>query len=243
MQMQLNIGIIGDYDGRPSHLATQEALYHCADKLGLEMVYTWLPTPDFENSRREPEGYDGFWCAPGSPYKSMKGAINAIQFAREGDYPFIGTCGGFQHAAIEYGGNVLGIEELKDSNFNLYEPNNYITALSCSLIGQTKALKIDRASILHSVYESTDITESYNCSMELNKDFQNRLDSNGFRVIGVDENREARIVTIPDKRFYLATLFQPQLSSTAYIPHPMILAYLRAAKAFRNCSIKQVAKA
>jgi len=70
--------------------------------------------------------------------------------------------------------------------------------------------------------------------MELNKAFQNQLDRNGFHVIGVDNEDEARIITIPGKRFYLATLFQPQLSSSAEHPHPMILAYLRAVKEFKS---------
>lgn len=233
MTMQINIGIIGDYDGRPSHLATQEALKHCANQLGVEAVYTWLPTTELEDSCMELKKYDGLWCAPGSPYKSMNGALNAIKFAREEDYPFIGTCGGFQHAAIEYGRNVLEIEELKDKSFNLYEPNEYITALSCSLIGQTKELKVEKASILSDIYDSSEVIEKYNCSMELNKEFQNQLDRNGFRVIGVDDKGEARIITIPHKRFYLATLFQPQLSSSAEVPHPMILAYLRAVRQFK----------
>ena len=35
--------------------------------------------------------FDALWCAPGSPYKSMDGALRAIQFAREQGWPFIGT--------------------------------------------------------------------------------------------------------------------------------------------------------
>jgi CTP synthase (UTP-ammonia lyase) len=35
--------------------------------------------------------FDALWCAPASPYKSMQGALQAIQFAREQGWPFIGT--------------------------------------------------------------------------------------------------------------------------------------------------------
>jgi CTP synthase (UTP-ammonia lyase) len=38
----------------------------------------------------------------------MSGALLAIRYAGENDVPFIGTCGGFQHAVIEYARNVLG---------------------------------------------------------------------------------------------------------------------------------------
>jgi CTP synthase (UTP-ammonia lyase) len=228
MDQEVRIGIIGDYDGRPSHLATEEALKHCAKRLEIPLQSEWLPTESFEvGVGQELYDYDGLWCAPGSPYQSMLGAINAIGFARENNYPFLGTCGGFQHAVIEYGRNVLQIGDLLDPSFNPYEPNNYIAALSCSLVGETRHIILDQTSSLSHIYGTTEIVEKYNCSFGLNKDFQALLDGNGFRVIGVDENEEARIMTIENHSFFVATLFQPQLSSTVDNPHPLILEYIK----------------
>ena len=44
--------------------------------------------------------YDAFWIAPGSPYRSMDGALRVIRYAREGDRPLLGTCAGFQHLVL-----------------------------------------------------------------------------------------------------------------------------------------------
>jgi hypothetical protein len=41
-------------------------------------------------------------------------------------------------------------------------------------------------------------------------------------------------VELPDHRFFIATLFQPQLSSRPETPHPFWLAFLRAAMKFRK---------
>ena len=142
MDSIIKIGIIGDYDGRPSHIATEEALKHAAKKLGIQMEFNWLPTDLLDTSEVELQNYYGFWCAPGSPYKSMNGAINGIKYARENNRPFIGTCGGFQHAVIEFGRNVLHISELEDRNFNPYDSNKYLAALSCSLIDQTRCISV-----------------------------------------------------------------------------------------------------
>jgi CTP synthase (UTP-ammonia lyase) len=234
MKYKIRIGIIGDYDGRPSHKATEEALKHAAKKLDIQTEYKWLPTVMFELSDDELESYDGLWCAPGSPYKSMNGAIHAIKYARENNCPFIGTCGGFQHAVIEYGRNVLHISTLGDINFNPYDANDYITALSCSLVGQTRHIILNKYSSLYNIYNRTEIIEKYNCSFGLNKDFQNLLNVNGFKVIGIDENKEARILSIEDHIFFIATLFQPQLSSTYDNPHPLIMEFLRTARNFNN---------
>jgi CTP synthase (UTP-ammonia lyase) len=92
MNRPLRIGVIGDFDpGYPSHIATNEALQHAADALTLPLERAWLPTPMLDGDITPLEPYDGLWCSPGSPYKSMEGALKAIQFAREHDRPFVGT--------------------------------------------------------------------------------------------------------------------------------------------------------
>jgi CTP synthase (UTP-ammonia lyase) len=158
----------------------------------------------------------------------MRGALIGIQYARENNFPFIGTCGGFQHAVIEYARNVLKMEEVMNDNFDPYSPNNIITPLSCSLIGQTKHIRINQNSFIHNIYGIIDIEEKYNCSFGLNLEFQKKLDLNGFKISAVDEDGEVRILVLEGNKFYVATLFQPQLSSTYDNPHPLILAYLSA---------------
>ncbi len=94
MESTLHIGIIGDYDpGRPNHLATVEALGHAAAALQFPVSPIWLPTRELErlSSKQVLKTFDGLWAAPGSPYYSMPGALHAIQFARQGGKPFIGT--------------------------------------------------------------------------------------------------------------------------------------------------------
>ncbi len=233
MSSVIRLGIIGDYDGRPSHLATEEAVKHCASKMNCSVKTDWLPTETFAKGEVQIlNQYDGLWCAPGSPYQSMAGAIYAIQFARENNYPFIGTCGGFQHAVIEYGRNALKIGALQDLSFDLYEPNDYITALSCSLVGQTRHILLERTSYLYDIYGTEEIEERYNCSFGLNKYFQDLLNNNGFKVVGVDEEKEARIMIMENKSFFVVSLFQPQLSSTYERPHPLILEFIKQIKHF-----------
>jgi CTP synthase (UTP-ammonia lyase) len=94
MTRQLCVGIIGDHDPqRVSHIATVDALYHAAQALAVSVNVDWVATPTLEGV--DPEvilaRYDALWCAPGSPYESMEGALAAIRYARERDVPFLGT--------------------------------------------------------------------------------------------------------------------------------------------------------
>ena len=99
MNRSLRIGIIGDFDpGNPTHIATNEALKQAAGRLSLALEPAWLPTtalvdqsPSFSDMETGLNQYDGLWCASGSPYQSMEGALRAIRFARGHDRPFIGT--------------------------------------------------------------------------------------------------------------------------------------------------------
>ncbi len=91
---QLAIGIIGDYDPEKlSHPATDEALKHAADSLGLKVNVTWLPTPSLvaRAALWDLDRFDGLWASPGGPYRSDEGALLAIKQARLFDKPFIGT--------------------------------------------------------------------------------------------------------------------------------------------------------
>jgi CTP synthase (UTP-ammonia lyase) len=229
--MQLTIGIIGDYNpGFRPHQATDAALQHAATALDLGIAIAWLPTESLDDSADERlQPYDALWCAPGSPYTSMLGALNGIRYAREHRRPFLGTCGGFQHTVIEYARNVLGFADAQHAENDPYASQLFITALSCSLLGKTMQVQIDTTSRIYSYYQQACVEEQYYCNFGLNPAYQAIVHDGGLRVVGADQDQEARIVELPEHAFFVATLFVPQLTSTAERPHPLIVAYLRAA--------------
>jgi CTP synthase (UTP-ammonia lyase) len=94
MNQPIRVGIIGDYDPKSRfHAACSEALGHAASILSVSVSSTWLPTLSLtdHSGRATLKQFDALWCGPGSPYKSMDGALEAIRFAREMGWPFIGT--------------------------------------------------------------------------------------------------------------------------------------------------------
>jgi CTP synthase (UTP-ammonia lyase) len=229
--ISVSIGLIGDRDAkRPSHWATEEALRHCAARLGVYLEAVWLPTDALEVDRQldKLREFDGFWCAPGSPYKSMAGALNGIRFARENGIPFIGTCGGFQHAVIEYARNVLGVRNAGHEEYGGGAQDLFVTALACSLVGESRRVFIKENTSARRIYGCAEAEERFNCNYGLNSAYAKRFEENGFMISGTDENGEARILELPSNRFHVVTLFQPQLSSTPENPHKLIVAYLNA---------------
>jgi CTP synthase (UTP-ammonia lyase) len=56
----------------------------------------------------------------------------------------------------------------------------------------------------------------------------------GLQVTGTDQDGEPRILELPDRQFFMATLFVPQTSSTQDSPHPIIVSLIAAADAHRD---------
>jgi len=236
VQDTLSIGIIGDFDPRnETHLKTNSSLVDAAARAGRDVKTDWLPTEELQEAPGSKllYGYDGLWCSPGSPYRSMEGALAGIRFAREQGVPFIGTCGGFQHTVIEYARNVLGQTDAEHEESSPYASNFFITRLVCSPFDKTLTVKIKPGSKAHQYVGKAEIAEYYYCNFGLNPDCKDAIDAGGLRVTGSDSDGEARIIELPDHRFFVATLFLPQQSSSPARPHPLIVAFLEAAALFR----------
>ncbi len=94
MNSEVSVGVVGDFSpSSESHRATNEALKHAADALGATVNVQWIPTPELDGAPAETVlgRFHGLWCASGSPYQSMSGALEGIRFARERGWPFFGT--------------------------------------------------------------------------------------------------------------------------------------------------------
>ena len=226
----LTVGVIGDFQPEfPPHPATNAALEHAAAALGIAIDAHWLGTVLLrEIEQEELERFDALWCAPEAPTKASR-ELCAIRYARERDRPLLGTCGGFQHLIIEYARNVLGFDEAQHAEYDPYSSELLISELSCSRAGKTMSIKLTADSIAGSLYGRDEAREQYYCNFGLNPDHRQRLEDAGLRVVGEDQDSEARVIELPQLRFYLGTLFVPQLRSAPGSPHPLILGLLEAA--------------
>ena len=104
-----------------------------------------------------------------------------------------------------------------------------ISPLSGSLVGETQAVTISPDSMVHKIYGSERTKEQFSCSFGFNETYSHHLDGQELKIAGVDKEGNARIVELSMHRFFVATLFLPQLSSSAEKPHPLIVEYLNPA--------------
>lgn len=222
------IGLIGDRAPEvTAHRAIPEALALAGGALGIEVEPVWVGT-DTVGDAEALASFDGLWCVPASPYRSTEGALRAIRFARERGKPFLGTCGGFQHALLEYARDVLGwgdaghAEERPDSGRAVIAP------LACSLVEVSDSVRLRAGSRIAEAYGGSEAREGYHCRYGLNPAFRAALLSGPLEVTAEDTAGEVRAVELRDHPFFVATLFQPERAALVGRVPPLVLAFLEA---------------
>jgi len=241
------VGILGDFNPEfRSHHATNDALQHAARKLDSTVESAWVPTPSLLESGADAllDSFDGLWASAGSPYKSFDGMLKGIEFARVHDRPFLGTCGGFQYTLIECARNVIGIADATTAEEDPNAKNIVIYPVSCAvpyrvsdgpkLSGIEAQIRLRTGSRLASYYGKETIEEEYFCNYEVNPEFEWTAMEAGFPVVARGPKGECRAIESPAHQFFIATLFQPQLSSREDDPHPLVMAFVQAVAKFRH---------
>ena len=232
MSNLIRIALIGDYlPDVPAHIAIPRAIELAANDIGCAFEIAWIRTDSLELHHQPPralDSYDGIWCVPNSPYASMDGALHAITFARQHLIPFLGTCGGSQHALIEYARNMLGLAGADHAESNPATDLPLIAPLSCTLVEVSGCIKLLPGTRIAQLYWKEEIRELYHCSFGPSLQYQHLFDDGKMRIAGLDEEGQARAFELTTHPFYMLTLFQPERSASNNVVHPLIRGFVQA---------------
>jgi CTP synthase (UTP-ammonia lyase) len=227
----VRIALVGDHDAAvTAHRAIPRALALASQHLGRALEPTWVHTATLTGDVPSRLcDFDGLWCVPASPYANTEGALAAIRFARESGRPYLGTCGGFQHALLEYARNVLGRAEAEHAELAPDADLLLIAPLSCSLVERSGQIVFAEGSRLRAVYGTGAAQEQYHCNYGLNPRCEALFEGSPLRVSGRDDAGEVRAVELEGHPFFLATLYQPERSALRGVAHPLVTAFATAA--------------
>ena len=221
----MTIALIGDRD--------LEILAHQAIEQSLALAgarFSWIGTETIVEPRQMLGAYRGIWAVPGSPYRDTDGALAAIQFAREMRVPFLGTCGGFQYALLEYARNVLGLAHAAHAELEPAASEPLIAPLSCSLVEKSDRIHLVPRTRLQRIYNTDVASEGYHCSYGPSAQFESLLSDSPLTINARDHNGEVRGVELDGHPFFIATLFQPERAALAGRKHPLIAAFVEASR-------------
>ncbi len=173
------------------------------------------------------DGYDGLWVVPGTPYRDEEAALEAIRFAREHGMPILGTCGGFQHMALEYARNAVGITGAAHAETDPDGEDVIVEPLACSLVGEERTIRTVAGTRLAAICGAEPFTGFHYCNYGLTPGAAERM-----RLVVNAHADDAGVegFELPGHPFYIGTLFQPQVgTSERGVLHPLVGALLGAA--------------
>jgi CTP synthase (UTP-ammonia lyase) len=231
MPEPIRIALVGDYDSAvTAHRAIPEALRLSAARLGVGVRHEWVHTTRVGTDAVGVAGAAGVWCVPASPYADADGALAAIRHARVSRVPFLGTCGGFQHAVVEYARVALGLRAADHAETAPDAAVPVIAPLACALVGRRGVVEFTPGSRVATAYGADRAEEDYHCRYGPNPAYEWVFaDPAGLHVAARDTAGEVRAAELGGHPFFVGTLYQPERAALRGEAHPLVTAFVAAA--------------
>ena len=243
----VNIGLIGKYvELKDAYKSINEALVHggAENEYQVNIVSIQSENINASNVEEKLSELDGILVAPGFGGRGIEGKIDAINYARENNIPFLGICLGMQCAAIEFSRNVLGLEGAHTTEINTDSPYPVIDIMeeqkSVTNLGGSMRLglydcRIEEDSLAFSEYNKKDVKERHRHRYEFNNDYRERFAENGMRLSGINPVKDlVEIIELENHPWFIGVQFHPEYKSTVKAPHPLFIGFIKAAIKYKN---------
>ena len=240
----VNIGLVGKYvELQDSYKSIIESLTHAgvANEVKVNITSIHSESINDNNLRELLVNLNGIIVAPGFGERGIEGKIKAIRYSRENHVPFLGICLGMQMAVIEYGRNVLKLEDVNSTEMKEDCKNPIISLMENqkSIINKGGTMRLGawdcqllKNSKTEKIYNKKIISERHRHRYELNNKYLDQLNKGDFVPSGINpETNLVEIIEHKEHPWFIGVQFHPEYSSTVLKPHPLF-------KSFINSSIE-----
>jgi CTP synthase len=240
---EIEIGLVGKYvELQDAYKSIVEAIVHAGAMNSCKVKVRWLHSEKIteENVAKKLEGLKGIIVAPGFGHRGIEGKIIATQYVRENNIPFFGICLGMQIAVIEFARNILGFAGADSTEMNekteypvidLMEEQKGITEKGGTMrLGAYKCQIVDKNSNIYKAYNKTEIKERHRHRYEFNDHYLDKFENAGMKATGLNPDTNlVEVIEIPSHKWFVGVQFHPEYSSTVLKPHPLFVAFVKAA--------------
>jgi CTP synthase len=239
----VKIGLIGKYVELPdAYKSISESFVHAGASNNVKVDVEWIHSEKITESNYEEtlRSLQGILIAPGFGHRGIEGKILAAKYARENNIPFLGICLGMQCAVIEFGRNVLKLEDAHSSEMNRKTPYPVIDLMEEQKgvldMGGTMRLGsyscvLKKESKAYAAYKLVNISERHRHRYEFNNLYLKEYEIAGMMATGVNpDSNLVEIVEIPANNWFVGVQFHPEYKSTVLNPHPLFVSFVKAVK-------------
>ena len=239
---EVTIGLIGKYvELKDSYKSISESFIHggVANEAKVNVEWIHSETLTKENIQESLGHLNGILVAPGFGTRGISGKIEAVNFARENNIPFLGICLGMQVAVIEFARNVLKMtdansteisEKTKFPVISMMEEQKQVSYFGGTMRLGTYKCQLKSNSKASNAYNSENINERHRHRFEFNNSYLEQFEKAGMLASGRNpETGLVEVIEIPNHPWFVGVQFHPEYKSTVAKPHPLFVAFVQAA--------------
>ncbi len=238
----IEIALVGKYTELPdAYKSICESFIHAGTVNNCKVKLTYVNSEKItaENVAEKLGDKAAILVAPGFGNRGIEGKINAVKFARENKIPFLGICLGMQSAVIEFARNVIGYSDAHSTEMDpmsshhvidIMEEQKGITAKGGTMRLGGYACSLKEGSKIAKAYGKLEIVERHRHRYEFNNNFIEEFEKHGMIATGVNPDTSlVEVVEVEDHPWFVGTQYHPEYKSTALEPHPLFVAFVKAA--------------
>jgi CTP synthase len=249
-QHRVKIGMIGKYvDLADSYKSLNEALTHAGLHTRTKVEIEYL---DAEQIEQEGTGMlaelDAILVPGGFGKRGTEGKIQAIEYARTHDVPYLGICLGMQLATIEFARHMCRLEGASSTEFDPDTPHPVVALITEwqdrtgkverrsqeSDLGGTMRLgsqkvPVQPGTLAHRIYGDS-VNERHRHRYEVNNAYVPQFEAAGMKISARTPSENLpEMMELPGHAFFFGVQFHPEFTSTPRDGHPLFRAYVEAA--------------
>jgi CTP synthase len=214
----------------------------------------YIDSEKLEQDKQLIADVDAILVPGGFGSRGIEGKISAVKAAREGNIPYLGICLGMQIAVIEYARNVCGMTAANSTEFD-HKTDNPVVGLIEEWIDQKGNKELRTAdsdlggtmrlgsqichlvpgSKAHNIYGNAQINERHRHRFEVNNNYLPELKQAGLVVGGLSFDKTlVETIELPQHRWFFASQFHPEFTSTPRDGHPLFESFISAATEYKH---------
>jgi CTP synthase len=252
---EVTVAMVGKYmDLLDAYKSLTEALVHGGIHNKTKVKIRYIDSEKLNENHELLEDVDAILVPGGFGTRGIEGKIHAVKIAREKNIPYLGICLGMQVAVIEYARNVCGLDGANSTEFDpdtkypvvglieewVDEKGNRELRNEDSDLGGTMRLGAQVCHLLPgsnalSMYGSEQIKERHRHRFEVNNNYLPQMKEAGLVVGGLSFDKTlVETIELPEHRWFFASQFHPEFTSTPRDGHPLFKNFVSAAIAFQQ---------
>jgi CTP synthase len=243
----INIAIVGKYVSLPdSYVSIYHALLHAGANIGRKVKVEWIESESLEGGGGGEKKldclkkFDGILIPGGFGKRGSEGIINAANFARLENIPYLGICFGFQLAIVAFARNVCGLDNADSTELCLNSKDPVVQYMpeqnTLQDMGGTMRLGRHNIEIIShtnasKIYEKSMIQRRHRHRFEFNQAYRGLVEKHGMVLSGFSDNgRRTEILELPGCKFYFGVQYHCEFDSRPGKPEQAFETFIKACR-------------